>query len=196
MHLSPPKKKHTRNKNKKRLCLSIHPSIHLSIHQSIGGPITPFISYPYIYWILSQNGMGPMTKTSDVAPKKRWCESFNLAYHLGKPPWCWSGCYFGTDGRWSFFFLEKVGKRLRFNETGLFLVGWVLLLNGDGGFFGETTSTPKKDQTLHFGSSRCLFSRVLGLWGWVLDGFWYFISSKTAYGLSLESFVCWDLCTL
>ena len=90
----PPPQKKTRKKQKqKRLCPSIHPFIHLSIHQSIGGPITPFISYPYICIDISLN-QGPMTKTTHVAPpKNRWCESFNLAYHLGKPPRCWSRCH-------------------------------------------------------------------------------------------------------
>lgn len=175
MHLSPPKKKHTRNKNKKRLCLSIHPSIHLSIHQSIGGPITPFISYPYIYWILSQNGMGPMTKTSDVAPKKRWCESFNLAYHLGKPPWCWSGCYFGTDGRWSFFFWKKLGNGWGLTKPAFFWSVGFCCLMGMVAFLGKQHPPQKRTKPSILGVQDVYFP---GCWAfgaecWMVFGILY-----------------------
>ena len=189
-------------KNKKRLCLSIHPSIHSTIYRPFR---TLFISYPYIYWYLSQNGI-PWRKflPSGFAPQKnRWCESFNLANHLGKPPWCWSRCYLGTvsDGR-SSFFLSKLGPfgwahvwSACLRSVGFcYLMGMVAFLGKHPSAkikAGTWTSTPKKGPKPPFWEFKMFIFQGVGPLGLSVGWFLVFYIFKNC--LWVKS---WKFCLL
>ena len=100
----PLKHTHTHKKQKQETSLSIYPSIHPFIQSSIyRGPHNSFYII-FIYLLISlPKRDGPHDENpwdlgflrESPPQKNRWCESFNLANHLGKPPWRWSRRYFG-----------------------------------------------------------------------------------------------------